>query len=70
MNKENYKSIKSLPDGVDEIIKQVQSNSTLTNALQNNKQFFEDFTSLLSDLNKLVDEKKETPHRYSQISLF
>ena len=70
MSEENYKIIKSLPDGVDEIINQVQSDGNITSALLSDKKFFDDFTSLLSDLNEIVEEKKETQHRYTQISLF
>lgn len=70
MNDEKYKSIKSLPDGVEEIIDQFRNNESLTGYLQNNKKIFDDFTSLLSELNKIITEKDETEQRYSQISLF
>jgi hypothetical protein len=64
------KAVKSLPDGVEEIINQVQSSNLVANALMSNKKFFDDFNSLLSDLNKIVTEKKEAGQKYSQISLF
>lgn len=68
MNDES-KSLKSLPDGVDEIIRQVQKDSSVR-ALLSDKKIFDDFTTLLSDLNKLVTEKKDTEQKFSQISLF
>ena len=68
MNDES-KSLKSLPDGVDEIIRQVQKDSSVRELLSD-KKIFDDFTTLLSDLNKLVTEKKDTEQKFSQISLF
>lgn len=70
MTEEIFKNIKSLPDGMDEIISQVQNNNHLVNTLLSNKKFFDDFTSLLSDLNKIVSEREEITNKYSQISLF
>ncbi|RPI74128.1 MAG: hypothetical protein EHM47_04450 [Ignavibacteriales bacterium] len=70
MTEEIIKNIKSLPDGMDEIISQVQNNNHLINTLLSNKKFFDDFTSLLSDLNKIVSEREEITNKYSQISLF
>jgi hypothetical protein len=70
MNEENYKSVISLPERVDEIINQVQNDSSITGALINNNKFFDDFNSLLSDLNELISAEEKTIHNFSQISLF
>ncbi|OGU70199.1 MAG: hypothetical protein A2V93_03985 [Ignavibacteria bacterium RBG_16_34_14] len=69
MHEENYKIVTSLPERMDEIINQVQNDSSITGALLNDK-FYNDFNSLLSDLNELISEEKEIPHKYAQISMF
>ncbi len=70
MFEEKFNGINSLPDGVDEIITQLQNDQSVTNALTHDKKFFDDFTSLLTDLNKIVTERKETNQRNVQISMF
>jgi hypothetical protein len=70
MNEENYKSVASLPERMDEIIYKVQNDSSVTGALLNDQKFFNDFNLLLSDLNEIITEEKEFPHKYTQISLF
>ncbi len=70
MNEENYKSVKSLPERMDEIINQVQNDSLITGALISDTKFYNDFNLLLSDLNELILEEKEIPHKYAQISMF
>jgi hypothetical protein len=70
MKEEILQGINSLPDGVDEIIEQVEGNRNVADAYLSNKKFFNDFNSLLSDLNKLLSEEKEIPQKLNQISLF
>jgi len=70
MHEENYTGVTSLHERMDEIINQVQNDSSITGALLNDKKFYHDFNSLLSDLNELISEEKETPHKYAQISMF
>jgi hypothetical protein len=66
---EKNRSINSLPEGMDEIIRQVQNDNFITEALINNKNFYNHFNSVLTDLNKLISEKKESLKVYSQISV-
>ncbi|HSP87206.1 MAG TPA: hypothetical protein VLN45_03680 [Ignavibacteriaceae bacterium] len=70
MNEENYKNVNSLPERMEEIIYQVQNDSSITGALQNDKKFYSEFTLLLSDLNAIISEEKESSQKYSQISMF
>jgi hypothetical protein len=70
MNEENYKNVSSLPEKMEEIINQVQNDSSITGALQHDKKFYNEFTLLLSDLNAIISEEKESSQKYSQISMF
>jgi len=70
MNQENIINLRALPDDVDEIINQFRNDRNLTTTLINNKNFFNDFISLLGDLNKIISERTETGEKYNQISLF
>jgi hypothetical protein len=70
MNEENINSINSLPEKMDEIISQFQNDILITGALLKNKKFYNDFDSVLSDLNQLVSENEDTPQKFVQISMF
>ncbi len=70
MNEENYNSVNSLPEKMDEIINLLQNDILITGALVNNKKFYKDFDSVLSDLNQLVSENEEPHQKYAQISMF
>jgi len=67
MNEENS-ILNSLPEKVDELIDQIQSDTSVANALIYNKNFYNHFDSVLNDLSKLISGKRETSKEYSQIS--
>lgn len=70
MTDEGYRSLNSLPEKMDEIISSVQNDSSIADALINNKNFFDHFNSVLSDLNKIITKQEESSKEYSQISVF
>ncbi len=70
MNEENYNTVNSLPEKMDEIINQLQNDILITGALINNREFYNDFDSVLSDLNQLVSGNEETHQKFVQISMF
>lgn len=64
------RSLNFLPERMDEIINQVQNDNSVADALINNKNFYNNFNSILSELNEVFSGREENNREHMQFPLF
>ncbi|OQA69635.1 MAG: hypothetical protein B6D44_02625 [Ignavibacteriales bacterium UTCHB2] len=65
-----YNNINSSADHLNMILQSARQDSTIINGLLNDKSLYMNLSELIIDMNKLINDIKENPDRYINVSVF
>lgn len=65
-----YNNINSSADHLNMILQSARQDSTIINGLLNDKSLYLNLSELIIDMNKLINDIKENPDRYINVSIF